>query len=1020
MNYYQSLLKLCSYLGCIFLFSCQPQSTSDTRNVSEADLHKVEHALYGIEVAKGLEMSLFASEPMLINPTNIDVDDRGRVWVCEAVNYRMQHNPDNPTRAEGDRIVILEDTNGDGKADQSKVFYQGTDINSALGICVLGNKVYVSASPNVYVFTDTNGDDIPDTKDSLFTSISGKQDDHGMHALTFGPDGRLYFNHGNAGKQLKNKNGKPYTDWKGREINNSGKPYRQGMVYRSEMDGSKLEVLGHNFRNIYEPAVDSYGTLWQSDNDDDGNRGVRINYVMEHGNYGYTDEMTGAGWNARRTGMETEIPFRHWHLNDPGVVPNLLQTGAGSPAGIAVYEGDLLPETYRNRLIHCDPGPNLLRAYPVTVAGAGYTAEAINLFQGKENLWVRPIDVCVAPDGSLIVADWYDPGVGGHKVGDLEHGRIYRLAPPKSKYKFDTPNYSTAQGAVKALQSPNQATRFKAWMALNEMKEGARSALEKLWTNDNPRFKARALWLLARLDFRYIETALKDKDPDLRITALRALRQLYPDRLPSTLAVLAGDASAQVRREVALALHTLEGEKPAQIWAKLASQYDGQDRWYLEALGIGSDNNADRCMEVWLAQDPEAWKSPAGRDLVWRVRSSLCIGYLKDLILDSATPQQQKVRLFRALDFHRDTAAREEALLAILEASHPAQTEIRNIALTHISPEAEKKYPLVRKVLRQSLDEIVGTENYLDIVKRFKLDNQSGNLMDMVLSVGEDQLRADATRLLLSFGEEKRLRKVLENKRASFQEKSAVFDALSLANTGVALDLIQAQIFDADPSDRLRKQAIQALSRGWSGEHRLLDLLKKDQIPDSLEALAANSLMSAIDGSVRIAAMKYLNMGKAQEGMPDIQVMLGKKGDPLSGENVFEQWCANCHMVNGAGVKFGPELSLVGDKLSKEALYAAILQPSAGINFGYQGYLLTMKDGSVLSGYIESETRETITLRMVGGLAQPVLKKDIRNNTAMEQSLMPEGLHIGIKEQELVDLVAYLSSLKSPDMVQLR
>ena len=94
--------------------------------------------------------------------------------------------------------------------------------------------------------------------------------------------------------------------------------------------------------------------MWQSDNDDDGNKGVRINFVMEGGNYGYRDEMTGAGWRARRTNMENDIPLRHWHLNDPGVVPNLVQTYAGSPTGILVYEGKLLPAEYQNQVIHAD------------------------------------------------------------------------------------------------------------------------------------------------------------------------------------------------------------------------------------------------------------------------------------------------------------------------------------------------------------------------------------------------------------------------------------------------------------------------------------------------------------------------------------------------------------------------------------------------------------------------------------------------------------------------------------------
>ena len=104
---------------------------------------------------------------MLTNPTNIDVDARGRVWVCEAYNYRNEFNPKNPVKKEGDRILILEDTDGDGKADKQKIFYQGTDVNAALGICVLGNKVIISSRPNVLIFTDENGDDKPDKKEIL-------------------------------------------------------------------------------------------------------------------------------------------------------------------------------------------------------------------------------------------------------------------------------------------------------------------------------------------------------------------------------------------------------------------------------------------------------------------------------------------------------------------------------------------------------------------------------------------------------------------------------------------------------------------------------------------------------------------------------------------------------------------------------------------------------------------------------------------------------------------------------------
>jgi putative membrane-bound dehydrogenase-like protein len=382
-----------------------------------------------LAVAEGLEATLFAAEPLLSSPSDIDVDSRGRVWLCEVLNYRGKKD----TRPEGDRILVLEDTDGDGRADRQTVFHQGRDVDSALGICVIGEgpgrKVIVSCAPDVFVFHDDDGDLKADRRESLFTKTGIPQHDHSVHAFVVGPDGRWYFNFGNTGRAVHDRDGKPVRDRFGNEVTASGKPYREGMVFRCQPDGTDFEVLGHNFRNNYEVAVDSFGALWQSDNDDDGNRGVRINYVMEYGNYGYTDELTGAGWQAPRTNLEPEVPLRHWHQNDPGVVPNLLLTGGGSPCGICVYEGALLPERYRGALIHCDAGPNVVRAYHVKPRGAGFTATMEPLVDGSADRWFRPCDVCVAPDGSLIVADWHDPGVGGHGMADTEKGRLYRVAP---------------------------------------------------------------------------------------------------------------------------------------------------------------------------------------------------------------------------------------------------------------------------------------------------------------------------------------------------------------------------------------------------------------------------------------------------------------------------------------------------------------------------------------------------------------------------------------------------------------
>ena len=246
-------------IALAILTACKEKSKPeiDFSSLSEQEKRNPENALASMEVAEGLDLQLFASEPMVTNPTNMAIDAKGRIWVCEARNYRLFANPDNSYDNSGDRILILEDTNGDGKADTSKVFYQGEDINAALGIAVLGNKVIISVSPKVFVFTDENGDDIPDSKEVLFQGIEGVDHDHGVHAFVFGPDGRLYFNFGNNGKQLLNADGEAVLDMHGQEIVANGKPYREGMAFRMNMDGTNMEVLGHNFRNPYEIAIDS-------------------------------------------------------------------------------------------------------------------------------------------------------------------------------------------------------------------------------------------------------------------------------------------------------------------------------------------------------------------------------------------------------------------------------------------------------------------------------------------------------------------------------------------------------------------------------------------------------------------------------------------------------------------------------------------------------------------------------------------------------------------------------------------
>ena len=997
MSRFNAILFACLLL----LASCSEKDT--------AEEHSPEASLADLKVHSGLEVGLFASEPMFSNPTNISIDARGRIWVCEAYNYRNQLNPKNPVKEEGDRIMILEDTDGDGIADKSKVFYQGTDVNAALGICVLGDKIYVSCSPNVFVFTDANGDDVPDKKEVLFTGIKGVQHDHGMHTFTFGHDGRLYFNMGNEGMMLLDARGDTVVDVHGRKVVTDGKPFRQGMAFRMDEDGSNVEVLGHNFRNNYELVVDPYGNIWQSDNDDDGNKGVRINYVMEQGNYGFTDEVTGAGWRARRTNMEKEIPLRHWHLNDPGVVPNLLQTGSGSPTGMMLYEGTMLPDVFQSQVIHCEPGHNVVRSYIVENDGAGYKAEIVNLLEAKEDQWFRPSDVAAGPDGSLFIADWYDPGVGGHQVGDLDRGRIYRVAPPDTRYIIPELDLSTAEGAIEALLNTNTDIRYQGYHALVGMGSQAEEALLKLWNGENPRHRAQAFWLLTRLDVGKRDTwfneALTDEDPNIRITGLRAARQLKHNVIAAA-SQLAKDPSPQVRREVAIAIRGDGSEEAANIWATLAMQYDGKDRWYLEALGISSDPNADLYFSAWQKKVGNDWNKPANRDIIWRSRSKAAMPLLAQLIADA--DENEMLRYFRAFDFHSDPS-KQKVLTQLITSSKDAKLLY---ALKHVDANNFRITPAVRAKLNSVLGKQKETLEAVELIAIYRLENKAPDLLEVALQYPDSASGKEAAKVLLDWGREDLFEKVLKSGK---QDQSiALVKSLRPHIADRKTMTVMEDIFmDSTKDVEVRNLAVRAFAGPWQSENRLLELAKENKIPEELHVSAGGVFQAAWRGNIREEGAKYIKLPGGREGgpLPAVSTLVSTEGSAGKGKEIFKNLCSNCHQVNNEGVNFGPDLSEIGGKLSKVALYNSILFPNQGISFGYEGYRIQLKDGSTVMGKIVSETEDKIDLQYMTS-QQTVDKTQVVSKTKMETSLMPGNLHSSMSQQELVDLVEYLSGLK--------
>jgi putative membrane-bound dehydrogenase-like protein len=1010
-----AITVLLAVLGLGYIFKSNPfqknNLTIKADSLSEDDKRLPENSLKGLEIADGLEIATFATEPSVINPTNIDIDARGRVWVCEAYNYRPAING-NPTKKEGDRIMILEDFNADGKADTAKVFYQGPEINSPLGIAVLGNKVYVSQSPYVWIFTDENGDDKADKKEILFEGIDGEQHDHGMHAITFGPDGKLYFNFGNEGKQLKDKNGNIVKDKDGLEI--SPKNFKQGMVFRCDLDGSNVEVLGQNFRNNYELAVDSYGTIWQSDNDDDGNKSTRINYVMPHGNYGYTDELTGAGWRAPRTNMEDSIPFKHWHLNDPGVVPNLLQTGAGSPTGMIFYEGDLLPETFRNQIIHCDAGPNVVRSYITTKDGAGYKATITNLVKGVNDQWFRPSDVCAAPDGSIFIADWYDPGVGGHEAGDQTKGRIYRVAPPKTPYKIAESDLSSVASALKGLQSPNQATRYLAYVTLRKFGNEAVPDLENLFnTSPNPVMKARAFWLLINTQNakKYIDIAAKDTNPNIRIIAIRGAN-LINNATIETIKSLIKDPDAQVRRECILALRNNKAPEAASLWAQLAMQHTGADRWYLEALGIASDSQSQSYFAEYLMLNKNPMATSAGKDVVWRTRSPESLPLLASLATDQSQKLGERLRYFREFDFVK-SADKENILLKMLEGKAADQIAINKLALGILDIKTVQSSPIAQTALKAVVSSLPVNEEYLALVDKYSLVNEKEKLYNLVIKHEGPGEGMFPTRSLLKLGGEPMLAKALNT--LDEQQRINTLMGLRYVGSKESVNLLNLTAFNTKQSEKVRKAAFKYLGNTTPGEDLIFNYLRNKKVPKDYISAAVESVNGSWKKAVREEARKYLGVAKTNDGkpLPTIIELTKLKGNAANGKTVFKNYCTVCHQVNNEGVDFGPKLSQIGSKLTKESIFTSIIHPDLGISFGYEGWNITLKDGTLLSGIIASKTETDIILKSPGGAASQNIKtSDIKTMNQMDSSVMTAGLQESMTTQELVDLVEYLKSLK--------
>lgn len=319
--------------------------------------------------------------------------------------------------------------------------------------------------------------------------------------------------------------------------------------------------------------------------------------------------------------------------------------------------------------------------------------------------------------------------------------------------------------------------------------------------------------------------------------------------------------------------------------------------------------------------------------------------------------------------------------------------------------------PAVRAALNRALDATRGTPQFLELVRHFSLTDQSAGLIDLAIAHADDSAGAEALQYVIESDGIEALKQSLKGPRAA-----AVVQALENVSDESVPAMLAPILADGARELTVRRAAVRALARTETGAASLLAMARSKTLADDVKPLVSAELAAVRWPEIKDEAAQLLPVAAPTTGsIPSLETVQALKGDAALGEKVFQgaAGCAACHQVNGKGVPFGPELTEIGDKYGKQALYANIVDPNAGIAFGYEGWQITLKNGTAY-GFIASETADEIQVKAPGNIITRYRTSDVIERKSVPGSIMPAGLLAAVGAQDIADLLEFLSNLKKP------